>query len=295
VSWFTLGLTRSHHDEQTGAGEMVMLTGDIMREMWPDGDTKIPGLVAGIAAAASSVFPKYGLTSDLLVAHAMAQFSHECGAGAEVVENLNYSAAGLMKTWPSRFDEAKAAEFAHDQERIANEVYNGRMGNSLGTEDGWNYRGRGGSQVTGRNGYAELGEKVDLPLIDQPDLVNNPQHFLECAVADFIICNCLPFAEHDDVSGVTFHLNGGFIGLQERTEWLARWKAALKGGAAHGTVWVQQSLNKLGAEPPLIVDGSFGLATVAAVKAFQQTKGLDVDGKVGPQTVAAIEQGLAAV
>jgi peptidoglycan hydrolase-like protein with peptidoglycan-binding domain len=58
---------------------------------------------------------------------------------------------------------------------------------------------------------------------------------------------------------------------------------------------VQQSLNKLGAEPPLIVDGSFGLATVAAVKAFQQTKGLDVDGKVGPQTVAAIEQGLAAV
>jgi putative chitinase len=271
-----------------------MLTIDIMREMWPHGDTKILGLVDGIAAAASSVFPKYGLTSDLLIAHAMAQFSHECGAGTEVVENLNYSAEGLMKTWPSRFDAAKAARFAHDQERIANEVYNGRMGNRPGADDGWKYRGRGGSQVTGRNGYAELGEKVDLKLVDEPDLVNNPQHFLECAVADFIICKCLPFAAHDDVSGVTFHLNGGFIGLQERTAWLARWKAALTGGAAHGTVWVQQSLNKLGAEPPLIVDGSFGLATVAAVKAFQQKKGLDVDGKVGPQTVAAIEQALAA-
>jgi hypothetical protein len=64
-----------------------MLTSDIMREMWPHGDAKIPGLVDGIAAAAAGVFLKYRLTSDLLVAHAMAQFSHECGAGTEVVEN----------------------------------------------------------------------------------------------------------------------------------------------------------------------------------------------------------------
>jgi putative chitinase len=274
-----------------------MLTSDIMREIWPHGDTKIPGLVDGIVAAAPSVFPKYGLTYDLLVAHAMAQISHECGAGNEVVENLNYSAQGLMNTWPTRFDAAKAAAFAHDQKKIANEVYNGRMGNRMGTDDGWNYRGRGGSQVTGRDGYDELGRKVGVDLIGTPDLVNDPRRFLECAVADFIICNCLQFAEHDDVRGVTFHLNGGFIGLSERTAWLARWKAALnnQGGAAHGTVWVQQSLNKLGTEPPLIVDGSFGLATVTAVKAFQQAKGLEVDGKVGPQTVAAIEQALAAV
>jgi len=33
---------------------------------------------------------------------------------------------------------------------------------------------------------------------------------------------------------------------------------------------------------------------VAAVKAFQQANGLDADGKVGPQTMAALEQGLAA-
>jgi putative chitinase len=275
---------------------MVMLTSDIMREIWPHGDTKIPGLVDGIVAAAPTVFPKHGLTSDLIVAHAMAQFSHECGAGNEVVENLNYSAQGLMNTWPTRFDAAKAAAFAHDQKKIANEVYNGRMGNRMGTDDGWNYRGRGGSQVTGHDGYDKLGRKVGLNLINEPDLVNHPLHFLECAVADFIICDCLPFAAHDDVNGVTFHLNGGFIGLLERIAWLGRWKAALnnQGAAGRGTVWVQQSLNKLGAEPHLIVDGSFGLATVAAVKAFQQANGLDADGKVGPQTVAAIEHALAA-
>jgi peptidoglycan hydrolase-like protein with peptidoglycan-binding domain len=58
----------------------------------------------------------------------------------------------------------------------------------------------------------------------------------------------------------------------ERTAWLVRWKAALNNQdtPARRTVWVQRLLNKLGAEPHLIVDGSLGLATVAAVKAFQQ-------------------------
>jgi putative chitinase len=275
-----------------------MLTSDIMSEMWPHGDAKVPGLIDGIAAAAPTIFPKYGLPSDLLIAHAMAQFSHECGAGNEVVENLNYSARGLMNTWPGRFDALKAAAFEHDQHKIANEVYNGRMGNRMGTDDGWNFRGRGGSQVTGREAYDKLGQKVGLNLINEPELVNHPQHFLECAVVDFIICGCLPFAVEDDVSGVTYHLNGGHIGLSERTAWLARWKAVLnlnsQGLAVHGTAWLQASLNKLGTEPPLTVDGSFGPVTAAAVRAFQLAHGLEADGKLGSQTAAAIEKALAA-
>ncbi len=274
-----------------------MLTIDIMRQMWPHGDTKIPGLTDGIAAAAPTVFPKYGLTSDLLVAHAMAQFSHECGAGNEVVENLNYSAQGLTNTWPSRFNASNAAEFAHDPQKIADTAYNGRLGNHPGTDDGWNFRGRGGSQVTGRNNYDKLGQRVVLDLLNNPDLVNDPQHFLECAVAEFIICGCLPFAIQDDVSGVTYHLNGGYIGLPDRTSWLSRWKAALslngQDPAVHGTAWLQASLNRLGTEPPLIIDGSFGPLTAAAVTAFQQAHGLEADGRLSPQTVASIEQALA--
>jgi putative chitinase len=274
-----------------------MLTIDIMRQMWPHGDTKIPGLTDGIATAAPTVFPKYGLTSDLLVAHAMAQFSHECGAGNEVVENLNYSAQGLTNTWPSRFNASNAAEFAHDPQKIADTAYNGRLGNHPGTDDGWNFRGRGGSQVTGRNNYDKLGQRVVLDLLNNPDLVNDPQHFLECAVADFIICGCLPFAIQDDVSGVTYHLNGGYIGLPDRASWLSRWKAALslngQDPAVHGTAWLQASLNRLGTEPPLIIDGSFGPLTAAAVTAFQQAHGLEADGKLSPQTVASIEQALA--
>lgn len=205
-----------------------MLTVDLLTRLWPHGNSKIPGLIEGVVAAAPVVFPKYGADNPLVIAHAMAQFSHECGAGIEVVENLNYSAQGLVATWPSRFDSHRAAQFAHQPQAIAGAVYNGRMGNNLGTDDGWNYRGRGASQTTGKDAYAKLGEFMGLDLIANPDLVNDPTHFLECGVADFVkICGCLPFALADDIAGVTRHLNGGLIGFPQRKEWLAKWKAAL--------------------------------------------------------------------
>ena len=62
-----------------------MLTLEMLQRLWPHGDTKVPGLIEGIAAAAPTVFPEFGLNSDLVIAHAMAQFSHECDAGLEMV------------------------------------------------------------------------------------------------------------------------------------------------------------------------------------------------------------------
>ena len=106
----------------------------------------------------------------------------------------------------------------------------------------------------------------------------------------------MPFAQGDDVSGVTKHLNGGFVGLEERTLWLTRWKTALgsQNPALHSTTWLQLSLNKLGADPALVPDGSYGRQTAAAVKEFQESHGLEPDGKVDPETFAAIDAALAA-
>jgi putative chitinase len=70
---------------------------------------------------------------------------------------------------------------------------------------------------------------MKLDLIGHPELVNDKRYFLECGLADFVICGCLPWAEKDDIINVTKHLNGGLIDLNQREEWLARWKAALSG------------------------------------------------------------------
>jgi putative chitinase len=284
--------------------EVVMLTLEIMQAMWPHGDNTVPGLVEGIVAAAPAVFANNGLNSDLVIAHAMAQFSHECGAGNEMVENINYTAKRACQVWPSRFSSeadcfAKVGSSAGDPDfciKLMDSVYGGRNGNQPGTHDGSTFVGRGLSQVTGRGNYEALGAKVGLDLVNQPDLVNAPANALKCGVADFILCGCLPFAQADDVSGVTKHLNGGFEGLDERTLWLARWKTAMgsQNPALHSTTWVQVSLNKLGADPALIPDGSYGPQTAAAVKEFQESHGLDPDGKVGPITLSALDAALAA-
>jgi putative chitinase len=202
--------------------------GEVLTRLWPSGDAKIAGLRAGIVAAAPQVFARYGITTPLLVAHVMAQISHECGAGHDVVENLNYTASRMMQVWPRRFPtRAMAAPYAGNPRALANNVYNGRMGNAAGSDDGWNFRGRGAAQTTGREGYARLAKATGLDLINHPDLVNDPQRFLECGVADFVLCGCLPFAKADDVLNVTKRLNGGTVGLAQRQAWLAKWKAVL--------------------------------------------------------------------
>jgi len=205
-----------------------MLTLDMLKTLWPHRDQKISGLVESIAKAAPVVFQKYGLDSDLAIAHAMAQFSHECGAGLEVVENLNYRADQLLRQWPRHFTPAQAIAMQHNPRLIADQAYGGRMGNDPPpSNDGWNYRGRGASQTTGKSAYAKLAETSGLDLVNHPDLVNSPDKFLECAVADFVQCGCLPFAMEDDLFQVTQHLNGGQIGAKQRESWLKLWKHVL--------------------------------------------------------------------
>lgn len=207
---------------------------DALTRLWPNGDERIPGLRAGMIASAPRVFAKYGIGTQLEIVHLMAQLSHECGAGHEVEENLSYSAGRITQVWPSRFPTmASALPYSKNPRKLADKTYNGRMGNRPGTDDGYDFRGRGGSQTTGRDGYARLAKKTGLDLLSNPDLVNDPRYFLECAVADFVLCGCLPYCAprpglpDGDIRGVTHHLNGGYIGLAERQAWFTKWKATL--------------------------------------------------------------------
>ena len=213
-----------------------MLTLDMLRQLWPHGDTTVPGLIEGIAVAAPTVFPKYGLTSDLTIAHALAQFSEETGGGVELQENMNYSAARLLQVFPSHFTPAQALLYQHNPRQIADHAYGGRMGNAPPpSDDGWNFRGQGLSQVTGKDGYASLAHRTGLDLLNHPEYLISPEHALECAVGDFVLCGCLPYAVKDSLLGVSSMLNVGHFtsntnlinGYSMRANWLRLWKHTL--------------------------------------------------------------------
>jgi putative chitinase len=212
---------------------MAELTLEVMRRRWPNGDQHIPGLIEGIVAAAPAVFLKYGVTTPLAVAHFMAQASEECGQGLEMIENMNFSADRLLQVFPSHFTPAMAARCAHNPQMIGDIAYGGRMGNAPPpSDDGFRFRGAGMSQVTGRDGYGKLqeflkGHGADFDVLENPGLIIDPAHTLECGVADWVICGCLPLAMKDELIAETRALNGGLNGLDERTRQLKLWKQEL--------------------------------------------------------------------
>jgi V8-like Glu-specific endopeptidase len=72
-----------------------------------------------------------------------------------------------------------AKKFANGKDRrgLANLVYGDRReldNRGSFTDDGWNYRGSGYIQLTGRYNYKIFQNKSSLPVVDQPDLVRTP-------------------------------------------------------------------------------------------------------------------------
>ncbi|MDR6900203.1 hypothetical protein [Rhizobium miluonense] len=91
-----------------------------------------------------------------------------------VSENLNYSASGLLATFPKYFTISQAAAYARQPQRIANRAYANRMGNrNEASGDGWRYRGRGLVQITGRDNYAKYG------IAEDPDKALDPVKAVE--------------------------------------------------------------------------------------------------------------------
>jgi putative chitinase len=143
----------------------------------------------------------------------LGQILHESGLLEHVEENLNYSAGALMRTWPNRFNSDTAQEYARDSVRIANKVYNGRLGNTE-AGDGWKYRGRGLIQCTGKDNYQAVGDVLGVDLVTDPDMLAQPEWALKSAIAWWE--QKVPDAIMGDTVRVSKRVNGGTIGLDHR-------------------------------------------------------------------------------
>jgi putative chitinase len=159
----------------------------------------------------------------------VAQVGHESACMAHLVENLNYSADGLCKVWPARFQTfGDAATYARKPEAIANRVYADRMGNGpTNSGDGWRYHGRGLIQATGKDTYRSLSAALDIDLLANPERLEEPELAARSAGWFWSTHGCNERADVDDFAGITRKINGGMTGNEDRFALWDRAKRAL--------------------------------------------------------------------
>jgi len=167
--------------------------------------------------AINAACAQYNINTKLRLAAFIAQVGHESARLTAVTENLNYSAAGLMKTWPSRFDSAKANACARNPQKIANVVYSNRMGNgNEASGDGWTYRGRGLIQVTGKSMYNAFSQSAGVNAVANPDLLTQVQYAALSAAWFWDSKSLNAYADRSDLLSTTKRINGGTNGQDDR-------------------------------------------------------------------------------
>lgn len=172
---------------------------------------------------------EFGIDTALRQACFLGQIAVESGELRLLEENLNYSAQGLMATFPHYFSTSVLAQqYAHQPQKIANYVYAKRMGN--GDEqsgDGWEFRGRGLIQLTGRSNYRAAEQSVGCALEVHPDLALDPTTAARIAGWYWQSRGLNGLADYEDVTAITKKINGGVNGLAQRQAYTAKAKAAL--------------------------------------------------------------------
>jgi putative chitinase len=168
------------------------------------------------------VFAKYDISTPLRQAAFIGQCAHESANFKVVQENLNYSAEGLMKTWPSRFPTKEVADqYARQPAKIAGKVYNGRLGNTS-EEEASKFLGRGLIQLTGKENYANCGSGIGADLLANPELLLDPRYACLSAGWFWNKKGLNALADAKDYETMTKRINGGLIGLDDRKAKIAK-------------------------------------------------------------------------
>ena len=161
----------------------------------------------------------FGIDTSKRVAMYLAEVFHESGNLRYTEENMNYSADGLLKTWPSRFTKEKAQVYARNPEKIANYVYANRMGNgNEASGDGWRFRGRAFIGITGRDNYQKYAnsEWCVGDLMKNPDMLSQFPENQKASMWFWDTQNLNKYADMCDIDKCSRIINGGTLGLANR-------------------------------------------------------------------------------
>ncbi|ANF87127.1 Pyocin R, lytic enzyme [Pseudomonas antarctica] len=152
------------------------------------------GRQAGVfVPALNTAMNRYGIVGTARVAAFIAQVGHESGQLRYVREIWGPTAQQL--TYEGRAD----------------------LGNTM-KGDGSKFRGRGLIQITGRANYAACGEALGLDLVNNPELLEQPQHAAMSAAWFWLTRGLNTLADQGEFTKITRRINGGLTGKADRQE-----------------------------------------------------------------------------
>ena len=165
---------------------------------------------------------QFGIDNPKRIKYFLAQCYHETGGFKHFKENLNYSAKGLCKTFPSKFNESNAHKYARNPTAIANVVYNNKYGNN-NKGDGAKYIGRGLIQITFKDNYKKISEKIGNDIVNHPELVsNNHDIAIKSACAFFEMKGLNGYADKDNMKKISRIIQGSECSLKAREDVLKK-------------------------------------------------------------------------
>ncbi|WP_157662687.1 hypothetical protein [Sulfuriferula sp. AH1] len=190
-----------------------------------------------IADELNTDLARYKLDTPIRRAHFFGQVKQEAGpllSGAP--ESFNYKASVLLAKFgyykrhhdeaktDGRTENSKVVLTTEQQRVIANKVYGPKGNTDLGNDktqpnDGWNFRGRGMKQTTGRDNYQKFKEKhkelwgEDVDFIAHPDKVSEMPYAIRSAVVFWVYKHCWQAADAGmndaAIDAVTHIVNSG--------------------------------------------------------------------------------------
>lgn len=172
-------------------------------------------------ASLSLWLPKYDITSNNRLAAFLSQTIYESAGYTELQEDLCYSAASLLKVFPSHFTTVTVNNYADQPQKIANCVYANRYGNGdEASGDGWNYSGKGVIQLTFKANYKSCSMFLygDDRLVQTPTLLLQANDAISSACWFWTSHNLNALADQGNINGITEVVNGGLNGSTARSD-----------------------------------------------------------------------------
>lgn len=197
--------------------------------------------VAGVfVSVLEAAMARFRITSPVRQAAFIAQCGHESQHLTKLSESLYYKDAervarlfkyGFDLNRNGRVDPAEiedARGYLRNSEKLGNRVYANRMGNGPeASGDGYRYRARGLIGITGRDMYRLCGLALGLPLLDRPELLEQPEYAALSAAWFWWDRGLNDLADAGLFDGITRIINGGNNGESDRRELWAKAKAVL--------------------------------------------------------------------